>query len=227
MIDNPQGAGGYAYLSFRRRLRLQRGTLTHLYASAAAMSAHEDTNPANAPAVDWGLVGNVNVSPVLIALEASETAYYSRDIYAVAVANILDDVMQGFLDTFHPAKWWNVADVEPKIAGHSIARILDSLGNNFRHYPSWAKTPLPDREQLRSMIPLADVVGTTMHEGRYPALDGIMAWHVLDSIAAGGGYKAIEYSLRVAALNIVRNVGLSDSPFTSLLVVRVLMAQGR
>jgi hypothetical protein len=131
--ENPQGKIGYAYLTFRRRLRLQRGTLSQLYANATRMGKHEDTSLMGASSDDWGIVGEVNFSPALMALEASETAYYARDIYVVAVANILDDVMKGFLDTFTAEKWWDVAEVEPRFAGHSIARIIDALGNNFRH----------------------------------------------------------------------------------------------
>jgi hypothetical protein len=72
----------------------------------------------------------------------------------VAFADILDDVMRGFLDTLNSGEMVS-GGRRAVICGQSIARILDALGNDFRYFPEWANAKTPSAEQLRSMTPLS------------------------------------------------------------------------
>jgi hypothetical protein len=189
---------GHSYCMALKRLSDQRKTLSNLFSCAsgayANMMTYADTLT---PGKDMGAERG------------------TCDIYAGAVALVLDDVMKILICCYKKAGGKEEIGPYYGKGRFSLARVLKATGNNFRHYEEWrVDGNAPTKEQANNIRVIADVLHCPLPQPKtcsnHP-FGNIVAWWVLKEIG-GGGYSPLEAALRKTAREMVDVLGVESSP---------------
>lgn len=140
------------------------------------------------------------------AMKEARSGMIPRDIFSGSICVLFNSVLRNV---------WSVAgknqsDWEksgPFVGGTAITigRAVESAGNNFRHGEEWARTSPPTEQQIASIRPLSEIMGVTLNAdgSNHPFGGALVCWAVLEKIAAGNGYDALQVEVTKFGINLL------------------------